>query len=311
MTYDLVDQLWSIGAAILATTALWVVYRSIQSNWPASYYSMVDYASFVKASAPMRYILFRFGPILLVTGYVASQLDRYNKPLFTFGVVLFILHTTSTTGRALWSVCRFRRVVRNRGPLAVLHLLSIVAVLATIWLSIRFVWVVSPLVPDITAVIQNLVGGAIFSVMVFAFFRVSQKQIPDIPTLVTRQRGRIDGNLLTYARSEANHLGLDAKLVESVIVAESLQRPQWFRALERQKGRVWRSGTYGIMQVKAHRPISDSQSIDKALVQYSDVFSVSEPQSVAELEKRLIRYNPSSEFVEMVVEIYFDGYVPW
>jgi hypothetical protein len=53
--------------------------------------------------------------------------------------------------------------------------------------------------------------------------------------------------------------------VKAIMVVENLQRPLWFRRLESFKGRVFPSGTYGIMQVESARPVSDEESIKIAV----------------------------------------------
>lgn len=50
------------------------------------------------------------------------------------------------------------------------------------------------------------------------------------------------------------------------MVVEAIQRPVWARRVERLLGRAFRLRlSYGIMQVRSNRPLSDRQSVDAAL----------------------------------------------
>jgi hypothetical protein len=51
-------------------------------------------------------------------------------------------------------------------------------------------------------------------------------------------------------------------LLHAIMIVENVQRPPWFRALERLKGHVFPRGTYGILQAEADRPLTDQESID-------------------------------------------------
>jgi hypothetical protein len=75
----------------------------------------------------------------------------------------------------------------------------------------------------------------------------------------------LDGDLISYAKSQAHAAGVDEDLVVAVMVVEAIQRPEWLRRLERLLARLLRRGTYGIMQVGSRRPLSDRESIDAAI----------------------------------------------
>ncbi|WP_146249153.1 MULTISPECIES: hypothetical protein [unclassified Curtobacterium] len=61
--------------------------------------------------------------------------------------------------------------------------------------------------------------------------------------------------------STASAASADPLLVKAFAIVEILQRPAWFRRGERLLGSLRGSGTYGIMQVAAERPISDEESV--------------------------------------------------
>ena len=93
-----------------------------------------------------------------------------------------------------------------------------------------------------------------------------------------------------------------------MILVESIQRPRWFRCLERLKGLIFRKGTYGLMQVKSPSPIGDRASIDRALRIHRAAFTrvTGNPRAVdaASVVAQLRSYNGSLEFREVAQDVY-------
>ena len=106
----------------------------------------------------------------------------------------------------------------------------------------------------------------------------------------------------------------ELKLGRAIILAESQQRPRWFRKIERIGGSVIGVGTYGVAQVAAPAPISDKESIDELMkwvkgitVQPEELITY-EGQHI--LKEKLLEHNPDPdhseriiEFVEMIDEV--------
>ena len=93
---------------------------------------------------------------------------------------------------------------------------------------------------------------------------------------------------------------------KATILTESIQRPRWFRRLERLKGILFPRGTYGIMQVRSSRPIGDRRSIERALQEHRAVFARL-PDGVAGSPptwNRLRSYNGSHAFLELVKDVH-------
>lgn len=308
MDYGIVDHLWSLGAAAAGGSCLWAVYRHIQSRWPLSYYSMTDNESYIKSAAPSRYLLFRFGPIVVISAFGVRQLASFDRPLWTFCIALWIIHTASTTGRALMDLYRSHTKKTRRGPLLILHYVSIMTSLFCTSIPIPLSDSLSVAIPDLEQVVASLWTALFVIIVGILFVHVSRKNIYTLDEIVERQHSKIGRETLVYAESKALEAGLDWDLVRAVMLAESLQRPLWFRKLERLKGQIWRKGTYGIMQVESARPISDRESIDRAVEVHRYTFAIDQDQeedlSFWELKDRIEAYNPSSPFFDMVREIY-------
>ncbi|WP_419944902.1 hypothetical protein [Candidatus Poriferisodalis sp.] len=304
----------SAGAGLVAALALNLIYRRIQSEWPQNYFSLTDYWSHVKALVPSRYIVFRFGPIVLVGIFGVRQMDALDWPVWPFAAVTFLVHAGATSLRAVWRIMRFRRSDERRGPLLVLHLVTSAAVAACLAAAMLVGDRLSALVPDLESIRDEIWAALLGSMLTFAFIRSTRAPQRTLAEIVATQRRRIGPELLSYARRAAAENGLDADVVETVLLVESIQRPQWFRRLEGLKGILFRSGSYGIMQVQAQRPIGDRASIDLALEIHHEAFRTpSQPDSghYAPVSSQLRRYNGSPAFLELADDVHGEVYLPW
>lgn len=307
------EYLGSAVVGLLAGLVLNLIYRRIQSEWPRSYFPVSDYWSYVKALAPSRYILFRFGPVLLVSLFCSRQLDSYDLPDWPFLVAVATAHLGSTSLRAAWRIRRYRRSGGRNAPLLVLHLVTAAAVVAVLIGGVLLRAHLSYWIPDFESIRDSVWAGLVSSLLTFAFIRSTQTQDNDLIGIIDTQKKRIGPELIDYARESAQRKGLDPDLVETVILTESIQRPRWFRRLEFVKGIVFRKGTYGIMQVQSPRPIGDRKSIDEALRTHSSTFKPQEQDHDASISisDQLRSYNGSQEFLDLANEIYWDAVKLW
>jgi hypothetical protein len=96
------------------------------------------------------------------------------------------------------------------------------------------------------------------------------------------------------------------------MVIENLQRPRWFRACERAKGKFFKHGSYGIMQVEADSPVSDEESIRIAVRTHLVAVSVPVVQNTPgyfsvdynALRAFALTYNPSESYATALTTAY-------
>lgn len=304
MAFTLIDHLWSLTTALICAVTLWAIYGHIESKWPWSYYSVADYKSYFKASAPFRYLLFRFGPVILTSAFGIRQLASFDKPVWTFGIALWMTHVSSTSGRSLVNARR-HGAGPPKGLPGIIHYISalvcLICVLAPIPIRQRLI----PIIPELEALVIPLWTALFVIIIGLLFVQATSNRVYSLGIMIAKQYERIGYELIAYAQKKAEASGLNRELVQAVMIAESLQRPTWFRRLEKLKGRVWREGTYGIMQVRSDRPISDRESIDIALERHRDVFAIKQQNTIDQrVAGRLMDYNPSLPYTEMIMEIY-------
>lgn len=125
--------------------------------------------------------------------------------------------------------------------------------------------------------------------------------------LLDEAREAVGVCLWRYTAQMAESHGSDVNLMHAIVGAEAIQRPGWFRRIERVKGRVFPSGTYGVAQVYANHPISDRASIDKLCEAFSDYTVARHRDGAIDWERlsgRLSRHNSGDAFIDSAISLY-------
>lgn len=96
----------------------------------------------------------------------------------------------------------------------------------------------------------------------------------------------------------------DPTFVRAVIAGEALQRPRWLRNLEGIKGKLHPSGTYGVAQVRADRPISDRESISRLCEMFASFYPEAQQLDSERLMAKIELHNPDRRFSRLVYDFY-------
>lgn len=298
---------WPILYAALSAVILTVAYLAIKSNWPDSYASVSDFGTNLKINRPVSYIAFRLGPVFLVSLFVSVNLDRSGHEVWLFAFVLILLHGGATIGKASFKLMRSKRKSRRILQLLILHTMVFFALILAVVSAVLLRKLLEPFVPDVQTIIPEVWGAIFVGILATMFYVATSNRIGYSNNIVAKQREKIGQSLLNYARLEAKKAQCDPILLEAIMIAESIQRPKWFRRLERIMGLIYRRGTYGIMQVMSDQPIDDKKSIDKAIYYHlygSSNIVDSEGNYNFELLDQYIRtYNPSIAFASQASQI--------
>ena len=89
-----------------------------------------------------------------------------------------------------------------------------------------------------------------------------------ITQVIKQSAEKIDPKLFSLIEKISKKYKADSTLVKAVCIAEDIERPKWFRNLERLVSFIKKRGTYGIMQVKADKFVSDEESIEIAIREF-------------------------------------------
>lgn len=249
-------------AIALGILFLGVFYATVRSHWPESYFAGSDSLAVWISSAPGRYLLFQFAPVFAACTFAAVSLERLGHSGVQGSVGIGVGHAARTFLRA------FPR--RRRGPstptsVRLLRGLAALGVLATSSLAALTADFLAPAVPPVAELSATLWTGLLAAVVgAFLIERTDTGGVSEY-SMIEHSRKRIPDKLWHLAHQLAQQHGADVKLVRAVMLVENLQRPEWFRRIERLKGRLFRSGTYGIMQVASAKPLSDEISLERAV----------------------------------------------
>lgn len=249
-------------AALAGFAALYIFFRAVESNWPSAYFKLDSALEYAIARTPARYVIFRLGPVFLVSLFVASTLERYGDDPHLSVVGLVVLHVTATSGRVV--IGQMRALLAHRvvkWPLVILAALVTLGsagagMLATILRS-----ELDGLIPAPSDLASEIWGGTIAAVGAVYLLRVVQDRSSGAQQALVHARKEIPPKLWLAAEQAGLSTRCDPVLLEAVMVLENAQRPRWFRRLERIKGHIVKPGTYGIMQTYSPSPISDQESI--------------------------------------------------
>ncbi|MGH8926498.1 MAG: hypothetical protein ACRDWA_18020, partial [Acidimicrobiia bacterium] len=179
------------------------------------------------------------------------------------------VHALASAGRGFVSHYRRRGLFARRSLLA-LSGVVFVGVIASAGLG-GFIaskgWMMN-LVPGPDELRSDLWTALLAAILGAAFVKATSSRGVDVPALVDYAKLQVGPELLSYARNRALEVSTDPDLVEAILLVESLQRPKWLRGLERRFGWLLGFKTYGVMQVTSDKPLSDKESIDRAVHNY-------------------------------------------
>lgn len=297
-----------VGLGLLGLVLLVVYFRAVHTRWPLSYFPIADLTGYRVSAGPLRYITFRFLPVMAVAFFVATLSTRSDANTFITLGLLATGHVILSSGRGLLALIRDGRTFA-RVTQAVLHVAVGLASLLAVFVGgaiagIEVVRRIVPEGPEVSAAMWTAVLAAVGGAYIL---RATQGRSVDTEELMKNSRQKLGEELWRAAEETGSEFNADTELVRAILLTENLQRPAWTRRLERLKGRVWPPGTYGIMQVKSERPLSDEESLRQAVAnRLGDTRDLLRGEDGYEaVEEILKRYNPSPEFFDIARAFYF------
>jgi len=304
---------YQVLGVLLGIVGLNGVYRLIEGSWPQNYFSLTDFASYRKTIHPLGYMAFRFAPVFLVALFLAVSLERGDQAVWPASMIMISGHVALTHGWAAIALVS-QPADPRRSPLVALHVVASVLLIGVGAAGVLLREHLAALIPPLESLAGELWGAAFAGA--FGAFLITRTgtRIVDEDALIRKARQRIAPDLLELARREAERNGADPDLVEAILITEDIQRPKWFRSLERAKSVFFRDGTYGVMQVRHLGWLSDADSIRTATagVLAGQQIPIAELENTDyeyqyvdtdALRSQLSEYNRSRVWTEMLVEV--------
>lgn len=302
-------------AVTLGVGFLVLFYRTIKSSWPESYFMFGSTTDPIISRSLDRYLAYRTLPYFVVCLFIAVTLSRQGVNALPATIATPLLHTVPLF---LVSLIADRRK-RGTPPGHVALRVAVVAlsVLAG-YLAYLSRNTLDGLVPPLSDLTTAVWTGLFAAVIGAALLEMSAIAALEPRKMVAGARAHINADLFDLARHTAARYSAEPLLVEAIMIVEDAQRPGWVRWLERVRGKVQPSGSYGVMQVRASSPLTDAESIEVACrdflkgaaiqVNYSSLEQAEglrDPLAYPWVEKHslaaaLHRYNGTSDYVELV-----------
>jgi hypothetical protein len=295
---------------VLGSAFLFAFYRAIQFQWPDSYFAAGDTVSYAISVSPIRYLAFRLLPIYATCVFVVVTLNRLHAAPLIAVIAIGVIYA-SPTGRSVLRDARADPTIRrHRAPVLVLRVITILGIQVVAILAFASRGVMAPLVPSVHDVVVTLWTAAIAGILGAYAIQASRGRTANAQKLANRSANSIPSSLWDSAKRIAEAGGADPTLVKAIMIAENLQRPRWFRHLERLKSRLSPEGTYGIMQVSSSKWLTDQESIRKAVA--TRLRGVTVRNATGEVDYEKLRsvamlWNPDPTFVDLLWSAWWEA----
>lgn len=283
-------------------------------KWPELYFSISDKTALYVSVSWKRYALFRFLPVFVSLSLFAGIfLKEYSQmPIIYATLASVIVYASFTDGLAIIRILTRSSDIKtyfNSWYQILLHLVTIlllvaVSVIAGLVSSTTFISTITPTPQGLS---DNVWSSLIVVIIAFYLKEILSGEGPAEDTIFKKSQEGINPKVMRVIEEESIKEKANIILVKAICIAENLQRPKWIRNLENITHLLRKEGTYGIMQVKSKKPVSDVESVKLAINKY---FKNTENINNADILRRYIRrYNDDERYIEVVFKImYFLDY---
>jgi hypothetical protein len=301
---------WAAG-----TFFLYAFFQSVKAQWPEHYFAFDSHTDPIISRSILHYLAYRAAPVYVACLFVGVSLDRAKIPDWhgvsatTRGVTGVVLsHLLLTNGRSLLAKGNRRQRTKNRiVGIVFLQLSAGCLVFTAAFVALFGRRLLAPLVPKPNDLSAALWTGLAVAALAGWLIDATKGKGRDHNQLVERSRADIDPRLVEQAKSLCRASNTEWSFIEAIMIYENLQRPPWFRKLEKLKSRVSPEGSYGIMQVASQNWISDSESVEIAIARLAGSKVDSPDASWVGTEcirTALNGYNPDDSYVEGIRATY-------
>ena len=302
---------WPVAIPQVLTALLLVqlFYGLTRTTWPAHYYDTSDIAASRISRTWYRYLLFRFGPVLLASAILAATSPADLGAEFLIALVFGFTHALITAGRSLAVAAIKQRLIRRTVLVDVFVFIGagVASILgAVVAPSIR------QYLPGLDKYVEVFLTGIVAAIAYSYVARWTTTAEPHIPAAV--RLAVLPPDWLELTAAAAAQFRVDRDLALAVLLTEQSQRPDWIRALERRLGsRLAR--THGPFQNMTDRSSTDAESINAAMENLANSVLPRRDGYMflpGRLDYYIERHNRSDAFREMCRSLYYElsGEIP-
>ncbi|MFA6197601.1 MAG: hypothetical protein WC734_00395 [Patescibacteria group bacterium] len=302
-----------VWPVIFSLLLIFFFYSAFKSKWPELYFSDADKVSFFISVSPRRYILFRIAPVLIVSTMVLSAFSKsfHLSELVIMGLTIGFIHSVTTNGLALYKLIRRSKTIAkfvNRVTQISFHVLSVflLTIVGIVGGMLSKAGFINKIMPTTDGLVNNIWSSIITALAAVFLYKTFESQQMSDEEMLHRSLRSIPQNLFDLIEKHSAEKNADPILVKAVCLVENVQRPLWFRRIERFKSKLHKSGSYGIMQVHSDTPLNDEQSIIYAIDKYFiDTTNHTLHEDADDCVTNAIKsYNSEEKYAELVMKAY-------
>lgn len=300
-----------VGAVLLGLAGgllIKATFRAHAHEWPAHYSDVAQVVDSASSKNIWAYLLFRIVPVFLVSLLLLGIAGAWSLPGIVVLCAFLAVHLLTTTlSPAIWvDVVRQRKGIRLRRVMV--H-----ATTAVVLAGVTFVaYSVQSQAPFLAPDAEQLKDGFWVSVLVGIGFALYRQTVKFRDQAVKSNR---DKNLQKIGSDNVKAVDLRSaqyqtspRWILAILATESINRPKWWRVLERFWSYFQKRGTYGIAQVLSDTPLTDEQSIEILCKNYQGFYppESTDPEYDLNLAIALAKHNPGTRFIKLAKQIYDD-----
>lgn len=295
-----------LSLAIVSNSIISLFYSAFKLKWPDLYFSVNDMAAFFISVSLKRYLAFRFIPVFLILTVVLGVFmkDQSISIATSAGMICMGVHALLSNGKAIYDLLKRSKNIKIYFNIAYqisLHVITFIFLIILGFLSgflskTSFVNIITPTIQGLT----DNIWSALLTVILIEYLRLlyTEKSI-DIEEVIKRSKNNIEPDIFKMIDYVSIKFRASPTLLKAICIIENIQRPKWVRKIENIKSFLRQTGTYGIMQVKSSRPISDLVSIEIAAENFfADTADMKSYETIAQ---KITNYNDSVQYRDLVI----------
>lgn len=217
-----------------------------------------------------------------------------------------IVYGLSTDGKAIYGILTRSSTIKtyfNSWFQIVLHIITILIFLFVGYISglAAKTYLIRMITPSIQGLADNLWSSLLVVLLAFYLKEIYSQEGLSEDILFRKSMENINPNILNAIDTYSSKDNANPILVKAICVAENLQRPKWVRRIESILGIFKTEGTYGIMQVKSKKQLTDIESVSISINKF-----FKNTKGLTDVEKLtgiIINYNNDNRYVDIVLKI--------
>ena len=292
----------------LSVIIIRLFYLAFKNKWPELYFSVSDYTSLFISVSPIRYFSFTLLPAIIISSLILSFFVKNFRiqNLELTGLSIGLIHSLSTNGVAFWKLLSKNKSIAtffNKYFQMSMHAFTIILISLSGYIG-GFLGKQKFSIPFIPtwAVIDNIWAALFSSILTVFFYKIYRNEYISEDIIIEKSKNSLSASLVKHLNTICEKYQANKDLVMAICITENIQRPLWVRKIERVKSYVFKSGTYGIMQVQSNKYIDDYKSIEIAVEEF---FKNTASFSDNEITNLLSKYNSDSKFLYFAVASYY------